>query len=163
MKIRKTALNDLPRLLEIYQAARNFMAETGNPKQWGKTWPPEYLIKQNILEGTSYVCEHNGKIGGTFFFNFGKDIEPSYKNILNGNWLDDTPYGVVHRLASDGSIKGLGTFCLNWCYEQCKHLRIDTHPNNIVMINILTKLNFKQCGLIYVEHDKAPRIAFEKI
>lgn len=161
--IRKTEIKDLPRLLEIYQAARDFMAKTGNPKQWGKTWPPEKLIKQNIIEGTSYVCEHNGKIIGTFFFKVGKDIEPTYKNISNGNWFDNTPYGVVHRLASDGVVKGIGAFCLNWCFEQCNHLRIDTHPDNTVMINLLTKLNFKKCGIIYVEHDNAPRLAFEKV
>ena len=163
MEIRKATLNDLPRLLEIYQAARDFMAKTNNPKQWGKHWPPELLIKQNIYEGTSYVCEYNEKVVGTFFFNSGKDIEPTYKNISSGNWCDNTPYGVVHRLASDGSVKGIGTFCLNWCYKQCKHLRIDTHLDNIVMINLLTKLNFKKCGIIYVEHDNTPRLAFEKI
>ena len=163
MEIRKTTLEDLPRLIEIYQAARNFMTKTGNPKQWGKTWPPKELIKQNIIDGNSYVCEHNGIIGGTFFFNMGKDIEPTYKDIKNGNWTVNKPYGVMHRLASDGSIKGIGAFCINWCFEQCKHLRIDTHPDNKVMRDLLLKLGFKQCGIIQVLHDDMPRLAFEKV
>ncbi len=160
--IRKTEIKDLPRLLEIYKKARNFMSVTGNPTQWGNTWPPENIIRKDIIEGNSYVCEYLGQTVGTFFFKTGKDIEPTYKNISQGKWFDDSPYGVVHRLASDMSIKGVGAFCLNWCYEQCKHLRIDTHADNIVMINLLRKLNFKQCGIIYVSQDNTPRFAFEK-
>ena len=162
MLIRKAVLKDLPSMLEIYKTARIFMAKTGNPKQWGNNWPPEELIEKNIKENSSYVCEYNGQIAGTFFFKAGKDIEPTYKNIKNGHWLNDKPYGVVHRLASSGAIKGIGVFCLNWCYEQCGHLRIDTHPDNLVMRKLLLKLGFKYCGTINVEHDDMPRLAFEK-
>ena len=42
MEIRHSVPRDLPRMLEIYQSARRFMAERGNPSQWGPTrWPPE--------------------------------------------------------------------------------------------------------------------------
>ena len=52
MEIRKTTERDVPRLMEIYARARRFMAETGNPNQWGPTnWPPENLIHQDIAEG----------------------------------------------------------------------------------------------------------------
>ena len=67
---------------------------------------------------------------GTFYFIQGKDIEPTYRNITEGEWLDDSPYGVVHRIASDGSQKGVGSFCVNCAYEQCGHIRIDTHGDN---------------------------------
>ena len=57
MKIRHTTELDLPRVLEIYRYARNFMAEHGNPNQWGPTnWPPEDLIRQDIRNGNGYVC-----------------------------------------------------------------------------------------------------------
>ena len=57
MKIRKTAEKDLVRVMEIYAHARRFMAEHGNPDQWGKrNWPPEELIRTDIKEGCSYVC-----------------------------------------------------------------------------------------------------------
>ncbi len=160
--IRKTKIEDLPRLLEIYGKARNFMIQTGNPTQWGNHWPSENIIKKDIIDGNSYVCEYLHEIIATFFFKMGKDIEPTYKNISKGQWLNNESYGVVHRLASNGSIKGVGKFCLNWCYEHCKHLRIDTHTNNAVMINLLRKLDFKQCGIIYVSRSNTPRLAFEK-
>lgn len=162
MFIRKANIADLPRLLEIYQDARFFMAHNGNPKQWGDTWPPADLVKQNIFEGTNYVCQENGKIIGTFFFRKGKNIDKCYNNIKDGKWLNDSPYGVVHRLACADNKKGIGTFCLSWCFEQCGHLRADTHPDNIPMRNLLLKCGFKYCGLINVEHDDMPRLAFEK-
>ena len=164
MRIRKSTEQDLGRIMEIYAFARQFMAAHGNPDQWGPTnWPPEALIRKDIADGNSYVCVNEpGYIIGTFFFVRGSDIEPTYRKITDGAWLDDSPYGVVHRIASDGSEKGIGTFCINWAYEQSGHLRIDTHGDNIVMQNLVRKLGFVHCGTIYVEEDSAPRLAYEK-
>ncbi len=165
MRIRKATEQDLGRMMEIYSFARRFMAEHGNPNQWGPTnWPPENLIRKDIRSGNSYVCTNDdGTVIGTFYFIFGKDIEPTYRNIEDGSWLSDTAYGVVHRIASDGSEKGIGAFCINWAFEQCKHLRIDTHGDNVVMQGLLRKLGFVQCGIIHVEKDSFPRLAFEKL
>ncbi len=163
MRIRKTEPADMSRIMEIYAGARKFMAEHGNPNQWGPTnWPPEALIRQDIARGTSYVCEEEGRTVGTFFFAFGRDIEPAYAEITEGEWLDGSPYGVVHRIASDGTVKGVGAFCLGWAYAQCGHLRIDTHGDNRVMQGLLEKLGFVHCGTIFVEEDDFPRLAYEK-
>ena len=161
MKIRKSTEADFDRMMEIYGIARRFMAEHGNPRQWGMTnWPPEELIRKDIREGNSYVCINDeGRVTGTFFYAFGKDIEPTYKN---GEWLDDSPYGVVHRIAADGSEKGTGTFCIKWALDRCGHLRIDTHGDNKVMQSLLEKLGFTRCGTIYVEEDNDPRLAYER-
>lgn len=163
MLIRHSNESDICRMMEIYAHAREFMAAHGNPNQWGPTnWPPEALIRQDIAEGKSCVCEHEGRVVGTFFFDQGADIEPTYAKIEDGAWRDERPYGVVHRLAGDGSVKGIGAFCLNWAFAQCGHLRIDTHGDNVVMQRLLTKLGFAHCGTIYVEEDNFPRLAYEK-
>ena len=164
MEIRNTTENDFERVMQIYAYARSFMAEHGNPNQWGPTnWPPEELIHQDIRQGNSYVClNENGEVIGTFFFTQGEDIEPTYRQITDGAWLDDSPYGVVHRIASDGSQRGVGVFCLDWAYAQCGHLRIDTHGDNVVMQNMVKKAGFVHCGTIYVQEDSYPRLAFEK-
>ena len=163
MKIRPSTAEDLPRMMEIYEHARAFMAEHGNPTQWGeKNWPPEDLLREDIAAGCSYVCEDDGRIVGTFYFTQGEDIEPTYANIYEGAWQAGNTYGVVHRIASDGSVKGVGRFCIDWAYEQCGHLRMDTHGENTVMQNLLKSLGFTHCGTIYVEEDDYPRMAFEK-
>lgn len=164
MIIRHSTERDFDRIMEIYSFARRYMAEHGNPDQWGPTnWPPEELIHSDIQDGNSYVCVNDeGTVIGTFYFIQGRDIEPTYRNITDGAWLDESPYGVVHRIAEDGSEKGIGAFCINWAFEQCGHLRIDTHSDNKVMQNLVKKLGFVHCGTIYVEEDNNPRLAFEK-
>ena len=165
MQIRKSTEQDLGRMLEIYAVARRFMAEHGNPNQWGpRGWPPEALLRRDIESGRSYVCLNDaGRVVGTFFFDQGKDVEPTYRRIADGAWLDDGPYGVVHRIASDGSERGVGAYCLSWAYGQCGHLRIDTHGDNTVMQGLLGKLGFVHCGTIYVYEDNDPRLAYEKL
>ncbi len=141
------------------------MAEHGNPNQWGPTnWPPEALIRSDIQTGSSYVCENDaGQVAAVFFYTYGEDAEPGYRDIEDGAWLAGGPYGVVHRIATDGSQRGLGAFCIGWAFEQCGHLRIDTHGDNAVMQNLLKKLGFTHCGTIHVQEDDFPRLAYEKI
>ena len=163
MEIRHSTKNDLCDIMKIYEFARCFMAKQGNPNQWGPTnWPPEELIQSDIADGKSYVCICENRIVGTFFFDQGKDIEPTYRVIEDGAWLDDSPYGVVHRLAGNGAVKGIGKFCLEWAFKQCGHLRVDTHEDNRVMQNLLNKCGFVYCGIIHVEKDGYPRLAYEK-
>lgn len=163
MNIRRSETADLPIIMEIYAHAREYMAEHGNPNQWGGTnWPPEELIREDIKCGKSYVCVNDGNIAGVFFFDHGKDIEPTYRVIEDGEWMNDEPYGVIHRIASDGSVRGVGAFCFNWAYNICPHLRADTHPDNTVMQNLLTKLGFEKRGIIHVIEDDYPRYAYEK-
>ena len=164
MEIRKSTFQDVPRMMEIYSYARKFMAAHGNPRQWGpRNWPPEDLIRRDIQAGNSYVCVNDeGRVIGTFYFVQGKDIEPTYSVIEDGAWLDNSPYGVVHRIAGDGSEKGIGSFCIQWAFRQCGHLRIDTHGDNTVMQNLVKKLGFVYCGVIHVVEDSDPRLAYEK-
>jgi RimJ/RimL family protein N-acetyltransferase len=164
MEIRKTCMEDFERVMEIYAGARDFMASTGNPVQWGATnWPPEALIREDITHGKSFVCMDEDVIAAVFFYDHGKGIDSNYDYIEDGQWIGSDEYGVVHRIASAHTVKEAGAYCINWAFEQCHHLRIDTHKDNTVMRNLLKKLGFVYCGIIYVREDNDPRMAFEKI
>ena len=164
MEVRKAVIEDLERIMELYAGARAFMAAHGNPHQWGDTnWPPEELIRRDIAAGDSYVCVAETGVAAVFFFRHGVDVDPCYRRIEQGAWLEDSPYGVVHRIAADSNVRGAGTFCILWAFAQCGHLRMDTHGDNTVMQNLLKKLGFRYCGIIHVEEDDDPRLAFEKI
>ena len=95
---------------------------------------------------------------GAFVFFHGP--EPSYEAI-DGHWLNLEPYSVIHRIASDGSHRGVLARCLAWCEGQTKNLRIDTHRDNRVMRHLLEKNGFIPCGTILAE-DGTPRIAYQK-
>ena len=161
MEIRKATLQDLPRLLEIYAGARDFMVKTGNPRQWAqRNWPPEEVVLRDIGWEKCYVCQENQKILAVFYFEFGEDIDPTYRKIEGEGWVWTGPYGVVHRIAAEQG-HGAGRFCIQWAMEQAGHLRIDTHTDNAVMQRLLESLGFEKRGIIYVAQDNDPRIAFE--
>lgn len=156
--IRKAEPADLETILSIYAQARKFMAENGNPNQWGKTNPPQSQLTEDIGNGMLYVIESDG-IHGVFFFCAGED--PTYRRIYEGSWMRDTPYGVIHRIAGDGS-GGIVGAAVNFAKQQIQHLRIDTHEDNKVMQHVLEKHGFSRRGIIYIA-DGSPRIAYEMI
>lgn len=158
-KIRPATLRDLDTMMALYQDARRFMAEHGNPNQWTDGYPSRQLLMQDMANGNSYVCVEGETIVGTFCFFVGE--EPAYRRIENGRWKNDLPYGVVHRITSAAGTHGVASFCLAWCFAQCGNLRIDTHRDNLPMKNALAKNGFAFCGTIYLE-DGAERIAFQK-
>lgn len=159
MEIRKTKIEELDTVLAIYERARNFMAANGNPNQWGKKSPSDEQVEADIRAGRSYVCMEGEEIAGVFYYAFEND--PTYAKIYDGEWLSDEPYGVVHRVASAGIVPGMGSTCLNWAFEQCHNVRIDTHEENIPMQNLLKKLGFTYCGIIYLQNG-SKRLAFQK-
>lgn len=157
--IRLAKLEDLNSILKIYANARKFMAENGNPTQWGNGYPEESLLKTDIQQQRLYVVEIENEIHGVFMFLIGKD--PTYA-IIEGDWICEEEYGVIHRVASSGKVKGILNIVVEYCYEKCGHLRIDTHEDNHIMQKAILRNGFKRCGIIYLE-DGNPRIAYEKI
>lgn len=61
-----------------------------------------------------------------------------------------------------GTIRGAASFCLNWAFNKCGNLKIDTHRDNIVMQHLLDKNGFKYCGVVYLENG-SERIAYQKV
>ena len=145
--------------MELYDAARAFMRSRGNTVQWVGGYPSREMILEGIEGGDQYVCTHEGGIAATFWFALAP--EPTYAEIYDGAWLDDAPYGVVHRLASDGSVRGVGEVCLRWCLDRCGNIRVDTHRDNTVMQNLLERIGYRKCGVIIIG-DGTPRDAFHK-
>nr|WP_296841387.1 N-acetyltransferase [uncultured Marvinbryantia sp.] len=159
-KIEKAKEADLPRILEIYARARQFMRETGNGGQWGDSFPPKELLADDIKKERLYVVKEENAIHGVFFFLIGAD--PTYKKIEQGGWLSDEEYGTLHRVASGGEAHGIFDAIVSFAWQQIRHLRMDTHENNKVMQHVIKKNGFRECGIIYTD-DGTQRIAYEKM
>ena len=157
MTIRQAEKKDFDDILRVYAHAREYMKQSGNPTQWGKSFPPETLINDDIREKRNYVVETESGVHGVFAFILGDD--PTYARI-EGAWMSDAPYGTIHRIASDGEVKGVFAAAIAFCKTRTSHLRIDTHANNTTMCHAIEKAGFKECGIIYIE-DGSPRIAYE--
>ena len=145
--IEKAQHQDLERILEIYEGARQFMRENGNPNQWKNVHPPKESLIENIEEQKLYVLKVDGIIHGVFFFDKGPD--PTY-DYIECKWLHDKEYCVIHRIASSGKVRGVLKKCFEYCLQFTNNIKIDTHADNKVMQGALEKLGFVHCGIIYV-------------
>ena len=156
--IRLAEKRDLNSIEAVYAAARAYMAASGNPHQWGDTgYPHRDLLENDIEKRQLYVILENGEIHGAFAFIPGPD--PTYGSIEGGQWLNDRPYAAVHRVASDGKIKGIFTRIFEFCRERADEIRIDTHSDNKTMQHVVQKHGFQRCGIIYLQNGD-PRIAY---
>ena len=160
MHIRKTVATDIFRIAEIYENAKRFMRENGNPNQWNSGTPNVQTAKEDMERGVGYVVEENNQIIATFMFSL--EGEPTYAKIYDGAWLNDAPYGVIHRIAVAEQGKGIIGFCIEECFSKCKNLRIDTHRDNLPMQRALQKRGFQYCGIIYLENGDE-RLAYQKV
>ena len=141
MEIRKASVQDLDQIMQIYENAKTFMRENGNKDQWGDDYPSRELIEQDLDD--MYLCMSENQIACVFYYKKGEDEEYGQ---INGKWLNDEPYAVVHRVASTGIIKGAASYCLDWAYSQIPNLRMDTYRDNIPMQKLLEKCGFQYCG-----------------
>lgn len=157
--VRNAEREDLTEIEAIYAYARDFMARTGNPNQWGKTNPPTEQLKKDIDNRLLFVITEENNIHGVFYFYIGED--PTYLQIEGGSWRADTPYGTIHRIAGDGS-GGILKTAVAYCESRIDHLRIDTHHDNHVMQRAVEKMGFQRRGIIYIA-DGSPRIAYDRI
>lgn len=187
--IRLAEMADFPQILAIYQKAREFMKENGNPSQWGDTFPREEVLKNDIEEKRHLYVITRGENGGedcaedcaveggetgetivgVFALIIGPD--PTYAVIEpcegdppenTGFWLDESLYGTIHRLASGGRAHGIFAEAIAYSRRQIAHLRIDTHADNLIMQRLIARAGFSRRGIIYTD-DGSPRIAYELI
>lgn len=160
MIVRKATLNDLNKIMKIITIAQAFMIANHNPHQWRNSYPTRQMIKCDIINGDCYVIvDDKQEIHEAFSFIIG--VEPSYMRIEEGAWLNDLPYGTIHRLASDGKTHGVFLVAIDFMKQLINNIRCDTHCDNLIMQKLLYENRFKKCGIIYVEHDGSSRLAFQ--
>ena len=159
--IRLAEAEDLPALRRIYAAAREFMAKHGNAAQWGSNFPPDELLLSHISRRELYVFEEIsiGNLHAAFALVRGED--PAYRKI-DGSWLSSLPYLTIHRVASDGTARGVFSSIVKFAGKICPHLRADTHEKNAAMRAALIKNGFSKRGEVRLA-DNSPRLAYEKL
>lgn len=158
LSIRRTTLVDIDKIDNIFNIAREFMRSYGNVNQWNGVYPNHDDVLNDIKNNNAYSVINDGEVVGYFAFIIGE--EKTYNYIENGKWLNDHPYGTIHRIASNNNVHGVFSVVLDYCLEKMDNVRIDTHQDNIVMRHVIEKHNFDYCGIIYVE-DGSPRLAYQ--
>ena len=175
MNFRKSTFDDVDRILEIIEKAKIELRNLGLD-QWQKGYPNREVIENDVKNGISYVLEEisenqiSKKIVGTIVLSPKKE-EPYSK--IEGKWITNDDYIVIHRLAVDSEIKnkGIATKILEFSEKECiknkiLSIKTDTHENNEPMKKFLEKNGFSYCGVIYLDREPAigeKRIVYEKI
>jgi GNAT superfamily N-acetyltransferase len=163
LALRKATISEVPAIWEILQDAIEQRRLDGST-QWQDGYPNELSVKNDIENGYAYVLTENESILCYAAIIFDKD--PSYENI-EGKWLTDGDYTVVHRVAVSKLAKGKGI--ATKLFESIESLsienkiysiKVDTNFDNIPMLKILDKLKYTYCGEVYLRG--AARKAFEK-
>lgn len=160
---RKAAEADAGRIWLIIRQAKEQMKQLGS-KQWQDGYPMLETINEDITLGNGYVLCQEGTViayGAVIFTG-----EPAYDDIV-GNWMDDAPYVVVHRLAvgNEAKQRGIASYFMQQVEElSCRNgvfrFRVDTNFDNMYMHQMLDRLDFSYCG--EVRYRKGWREAFEK-
>ena len=165
MVIRSATPADLPALRPVFEAAKAIMRADGNLEQWSAPgFPPEDLLLRDIDRGGGYVIESvipsEAKESIVGYFALLPSPEPTY-DVIDGAWLTDEPYGVIHRMASYPDVHGIFSTIIDYAAVRYAHLRIDTHRDNRIMQHLIGKYGFTYCGIIWLQ-DGTERLAYER-
>ena len=170
VQYRAAATEDIPRILEIVQDARESLRRY-HVDQWQGPYPGAESFEEDIRLGQCFVLTHGGDV--LAFFTLSTIPEPSYDEITDGKWSAELPYCVLHRSAVAKEYRGSGAaMALIRCVEEqaraygLKCIRVDTHRKNKPMQTLLRESGYRYRGNVLVNaepgHDPR-RQAFEKI
>ena len=164
MILRTATTTDLPRMGEMILQAKAQMYRE-NKQQWDESYPLPVHLQADIDKGYAYVLENEGKViaYGAIVF----DGEPAY-NHIDGNWLSEQPYVVLHRLAVADEVKRQGV-AVRFFQEiialalskNIHSFKVDTNYDNFYMHKVLDKCGFTYCGIIH--YPRGDRWGYEKI
>lgn len=167
MEIRKTRVSDIAGIEHVFRDAKQSMKAAGI-RQWDDTYPSAKEVQSDMEKGASYVLCDEEKVVGYSAIVFSDDV--NYQKI-EGKWLNDEPYGVIHRTSILSSYKGKGLAGMFFDYAEklargagIHNMRIDTHKDNAPMQHCIQKYGYAYCGVVYmVSGDGSPRDAFQKV
>ena len=159
--IREAKPTDITEIMQVMDAAKKIMRQSGNMHQWGDGYPSEAVIFSDMEKHGGFVIEDGSRIVG--YFAFLPSPEPTYSKVYDGEWMDDNlPYHVIHRIASYPEAHGIFSTIMDFCFSHDANIRIDTHKDNRIMQHNIEKHGFTYCGIIYLASGDE-RLAYQKL
>lgn len=170
--VRKGEFKDLLGIISVIDDAKELF-RLNSSNQWQDTdgYPNDKAFIKDFAENEVLVCTDGELIIGVLVVSF--QAEECYKNIVQGEWLNNNPYAVIHRLAVKKEYyhKGVAKQLLDKAeYLILKKgiydIKVDTHEQNIAVQHLLESFDYIYTGVIYLLRpdvvDKR-RLAYHKI
>lgn len=164
LTFRNATTEDAQTIWEILQDAILRRKNEGS-QQWQDGYPNLETVQSDIQKKIGYVlCENHEIVAYAAVL---LNDEPAYENI-EGKWLSDSDFLVVHRVAISDQHAGKGY--AKEIFHQIENfakqknifsIKVDTNFDNGAMLHILEKLGYQYCGEVYFRG--SARKAFEKL
>ena len=151
--IRPARLEDFDAVWDVLQSGRQYLKDQNLPQWQTGCGPREEEIKARLQAEESYVLVLDGIISGYTALVPEPDGSPP---MSEGAWaMCDTPYVAIHRVALGENCRGKGhaggflrdmvTIAGALGYRD---IRIDTHPDNVIMQKVIEQAGFIKCGVM---------------
>jgi predicted GNAT superfamily acetyltransferase len=164
IRLRKADAADRDIIWNIIQQAIERRRIDGST-QWQDGYPNLGTVESDIEKGFGYVMTVDGEIA--VYTALILNDEPAYSTI-NGAWLSNGEFVVVHRVAVDekfagrGMVKKLFDLIEDFTKSQgIQSVKVDTNFDNTAMLKILDSKGYSYCGEVFLAGGM--RKAFEKI
>ena len=164
MILRKAEFSEANDIWLILQQAIEQRRKDGSG-QWQNGYPNEQVIQDDITKGYAYVLVDSEVIIAYAAIIF--EREPAY-DYIDGKWLTNGDYVVIHRVATADAAKGKGAatkifellevLCLE---KKIFSIKVDTIFDNFRMMKLLDKLQYTYCGQIFFANSWCR--AYEKV
>lgn len=163
-QFRKAEVSEHAQIWEILKQGIERRRTEGS-NQWQDGYPNPDSVKFDVEKGFAYVLEVGNQI--VAYAAVIDEPEPAYEEI-EGRWLQDDIYIVVHRVAVSEDFLGQGMAQTIFneiekiaTVQNINSIKVDTNFDNIGMLKILDKLGYTYCGEVYFRG--SARKAFQKI
>ncbi|QVK20172.1 GNAT family N-acetyltransferase [Mycoplasmatota bacterium] len=155
--IRLAKKEDLNRIDELAVSVINTMKEQNIP-QWNLSYPRKEHYEKDIKNGTLFVYEDDIILG---VIAIAEQNDLPYEEL--SNWTDEFSI-VIHRILVEPGLrrKGIARKLFNYAIDLSiekgfTSIKIDTHAENYIMLNLLKKMGFEKVGYL----KSIDRVAFE--
>ena len=142
----------LEEIMGFIADGKAFLREQGLDQWQEPDYPGRRDIEDDIAHGEGCLLIEDGKAVGYACLCLRGDR--SYDQI-DGAWLNDRPYAVIHRLAMARAERGsgYGRMAFAALEERARELgfsdiRVDTHEGNRIMRRILERGGYTRCGIV---------------
>lgn len=164
IQLRKAGAGDRDTIWNILQQAIDRRRRDGS-SQWQQGYPNLETVESDIAKGYGYVMTVNEEIA--VYTALILNDEPAYSSI-EGAWLSNGEFVVVHRVAVDEKFAGRGMVKILFdkieeftASHGIQSIKVDTNFDNIAMLRILESKGYSYCGEVFLAG--GVRKAYEKL
>lgn len=166
LALRQSVEGDMAQLTKMLEDAIALLA-LNNVDQWQNGTISSKILLGAIMHDQGFVWEQRDTAGIAGFCVLDTYDQLYEEPLAEGKWTVEGPYLAIHRVMVSQHLRGRKVSTQMFLdikkmgiVNNIASLRIDTHPDNIIMQKTLKRNGFVRTGLLYMPSD-SPRYTYE--